>query len=216
MAHFTVIFKSLAPHVVAGFGNRPEAELAAWAASQRRFPERDLTQFTPQRQLEHWCVDQCLEAMEQSALCLVHDPNGKPMAMDTPDLHVGIAHHSGAEGCWASVALADAPIGVDIESEREQLRRIAGRFLHPDEQRAIGDDVASLAIAWAVKESMFKAHGPALDFRQDLRIQWPGHTNARTSGVEGTVHGAAGQYRVWRLEHPAGEGPVWLASGPAR
>lgn len=215
MAHFTVIFKSLAPHVAAGFGDQPEAELIEWARGQSRFPERNLTQFPPRRQLEHWCIDQCLTALGLADVQIVHDSNGKPLVQGHSQRHLSIAHHSGAEGCWATVALADAPIGIDIETEREQLRRIAARFLHPDEQAAIADDVASLAMAWAVKECMFKAHGPALDFREDLRLGWPGQSAAQTAGITGTVRGKTGQYRLRKLTHPDGLGIAWLAFGPA-
>ena len=214
MAHFTVIFKSLAPQVAAGFGNQPEAELIEWAKNQNRFPKRNLTQLPLRRQLEHWCVDQCLTALGLAVEQIVHDSNGKPLVQNHPDRHLSIAHHSGAEGCWASVALADASIGIDIETEREQLRRIASRFLHPNEQAAIGDDVAYLSMAWAVKECMFKAHGPALDFREDLRLRWPGLAAAQTAGIEGAVRGTTGQYRLRKLTHPDGLGTAWLAFGP--
>lgn len=214
MADFTVIFKSLAPGLVAGFGDRPKGELAQWAKNQRRFPERDLTKLPPHRQLEHWCVDQCLNALGEDRIAIVHDAHGKPFVQGLESLHISIAHHSNASGCWAAVVCAESPVGVDIETERQQLQRIASRFLHPDERTALGDGLASLSMAWAVKESMFKAHGPALDFREDLRIHWRDEKEACTSGIAGSVRGAEGQYRIWKLAHPNGKDWAWLACGP--
>ena len=214
MADFTVIFKSLAPLATAGFGTCDESVVAKWAATQDRFPRRDVTALPPARQLEHWCVDQAFHAIGQPELRIAHNADGKPEAIGQPGIHVSIAHHSMSDGCWAAVACHESPIGIDVEAERDQLQRIAPRFLSETERAALGASPAALAAAWAIKECMFKAFGPALDFRADLEVEWSGMETAEAAGVTGCVRGQAGRYRLNQLRMADGHAPVWLALGP--
>ena len=214
MVDFTVIFKSLAPQASAGFGTCDEAVVAKWAATQDRFPRRDVTALPPARQLEHWCVDQAFHAIGQPELRIAHTPDGKPEAIGQPGIHVSIAHHSTSDGCWAAVAYHESLIGIDVEAERDQLQRIAPRFLSETERAALGTSPAALAAAWAVKECMFKAHGPTLDFRADLEVEWSGMETAEAAGVTGYVRGQAGRYRLAQLGMADGHAPVWVALGP--
>ncbi|MGB2190645.1 MAG: 4'-phosphopantetheinyl transferase family protein [Flavobacteriales bacterium] len=214
MADFTVIFKSLAPLATAGFGECDKSGMAEWAAAQDRFPHRDVAALPPARQLEHWCVDQAFHAIGQPDLRIAHNADGKPKAVGRPEIHVSIAHHSTSDGCWAAVACSDSAIGIDVEAERDQLQRIAPRFLSETERAALGASPAALAAAWAIKECMFKAFGPALDFRADLEVEWSGMETAEAAGVTGCVRGQAGRYRLNQLRMADGHAPVWLALGP--
>jgi 4'-phosphopantetheinyl transferase EntD len=214
MAEFTVIFKSLAPLATAGFGTCDESVVAEWAAAQVRFPNRDVAALPAVRQLEHWCVDKALHAIGQSHLRIAHNAAGKPEALDRPEIYLSIAHHSTPDGCWAAVACSDSAIGIDVEAEREQLQRIAPRFLSEAERATLGTSTAALAAAWAVKECMFKAHGPALDFRADMEVNWSGIEPAGASGVTGRVRGQEGHYRLAQIQRAQGHVPVWLALGP--
>ena len=214
MAEFTVIFKSLAPLATAGFGTCDESVVAEWAAAQVRFPNRDVATLSAARQLEHWCVDKALHAIGQSDLRIGHNAAGKPEALDRPEMHLSIAHHSTSDGCWAAVACGDSAIGIDVEAEREQLQRIAPRFLSEDELRALGTSPAALAAAWAVKECMFKAHGPALDFRADMEVNWSGTEPTEASVATGRLRGEDEHYRLAQLQRVQGHAPVWLALGP--
>lgn len=214
MADFTVIFKSLAPLATAGFGSCDESVVAEWAAEQIRFPHRDVAALPPARQLEHWCVDQAFQAIGQSDLRIAHTADGKPKSLGQPEIHVSIAHHSTSDGCWAAVACNERAIGIDVEAERDQLQRIAPRFLSETEQAALGASLAALAAAWAIKECMFKAFGPALDFRADLRVEWSGMETAEATEGTGYVRGQAGRYRLAPLRMAGGHTPVWLALGP--
>ena len=214
MADFTVIFKSLAPLASAGFGTCDEAAIAEWAAAQDRFPHRDVAVLPPARQLEHWCVDQAFHAIGQPNLRIAHNADGKPEAVGRPEIHVSIAHHSTSDGCWAAVACSESPIGIDVEAERDQLQRIAPRFLSETERAALGASPSTLAPAWAIKECMFKAFGPALDFRADLEVEWSGMETAETAGVTGYVRGQAGRYRLAQLGMADVHAPVWVALGP--
>ena len=190
MADFTVIFKSLAPLATAGFGTCDEGGITEWAAVQGRFPNRDVAALTPVRQLEHWCVDQAFHAIGQPDLNIAHNAAGKPEAIDRPDIHLSIAHHSTADGCWAAVACSDSAIGIDVEAAREHLQRIAPRFLSKSERASLGTAPAELAAAWAIKECMFKAFGPALDFRTDMEVAWCGMESAEVRALRGTFEAA--------------------------
>ena len=79
MADFTVIFKSLAPLATAGFGTCDETVAAEWAATQVRYPRRDVAALPPARQLEHWCVDQAFHASRVCALHTTPKANRKPL-----------------------------------------------------------------------------------------------------------------------------------------
>ena len=214
MADFTVIFKSLAPLATAGFGTCDEAVALEWATVQVRFPNRDVAALPLARQLEHWCVDQAFHAIGQSDLRIAHNAEGKPEAIDRPEVHMSIAHHNTADGCWAAVACSNSAIGIDVEAERDQLQRIAPRFLSKSEQAALGTAPAELAAAWAIKECMFKAFGPALDFRTDLEVDWCGMEPAEAAGVTGHVRGREGRYSLAPLQRAEGHAPIWLAVGP--
>ncbi|MGB1122903.1 MAG: 4'-phosphopantetheinyl transferase family protein [Flavobacteriales bacterium] len=204
----------MAPLATAGFGTCDESVVAEWAAAQVRFPNRVVAALSATRQLEHWCVDKALHAIGQSDLRIGHNAAGKPEALDRPEMHLSIAHHSTSDGCWAAVACGDSAIGIDVEAEREQLQRIAPRFLSEDELRALGTSPAALAAAWAVKECMFKAHGPALDFRADMEVNWSGTEPTEASVATGRVKGQDGHYRLAQIQRAQGQAPVWLALGP--
>ena len=217
MADFTVIFKSLAPLATAGFGTCDEAVVAEWAVVQVRFPNRDVAALPSARQLEHWCVDQAFHAIGQPDLGITHSAEGKPDSIHRPEVHLSIAHHNTADGCWAAVACSDSAIGIDVEAERgAQLQRIARRFLSAPERAALGTSPAELAAVWAIKECMFKAFGPALDFRTDLAVDWCGMLSAEASGVTGHVRGREGRYHLAQLQRAQGHATVWVALGPVR
>ena len=215
MADFTVIFKSLAPLATAGFGTCSEAVVAQWAAVQVLFPNRDVAALPPARQLEHWCVNQAFLAIGQSDLRIAHSAEGKPEAINRPEVHLSIAHYNTVDGCWAAVACSDSAIGIDVEAERgDQLQRIAPRFLSEPERAALGTSPAELAAAWAIKECMFKAFGPALDFRSEMEVEWSGMETAEAAGVTGYVRGQEGHYRIAQMQAALLQPPVWVALGP--
>jgi nicotinamide riboside kinase len=56
------------------------------------------------------------------------------------------------------------PVGIDVEGPRNQLARVAAKFVAPEEQ---GLDLRAL---WGLKEALYKAIGlPGLQFARDLR-----------------------------------------------
>lgn len=90
---------------------------------------------------------------------LGHDPNGRPYVPTMPGVYVSVAHCS--DECL--LAVSDIPVGVDIETARPQLARIAAKFLTQSEQAVGPHDIAALMRYWTAKEAVFKCAGiPAL------------------------------------------------------
>lgn len=68
---------------------------------------------------------------------------GKPFLLDRPDIHFSISHTKNA----ILVAIADAPIGVDIEAFRSPSAALIARTMNPTEQAAIAASAATAATA---------------------------------------------------------------------
>lgn len=60
---------------------------------------------------------------------------------------------------YAIAVVGDAPLGIDVESYREQIVRIAPKFVHLNEQNFISSDKAipQLTRLWTAKEAIYKA-----------------------------------------------------------
>ena len=68
---------------------------------------------------------------------------GKPFLLDRPDIHFSISHTKSA----ILVAIADAPIGVDIEAFRSPSAALIARTMNATEQAAIAASAATAASA---------------------------------------------------------------------
>lgn len=94
---------------------------------------------------------------------LSHRPDGSP-TVDIAGVEISISH---CRTC-AVLAVADRPVGVDVETDRAQLQRVADRVMSADEVEYYSD---SLVKAWTLKEALYKAAlTPGLDFRRDIRL----------------------------------------------
>ncbi len=80
-----------------------------------------------------------------------HDGNGAPHIADCPD-HISISHCRD----MAVVAIAPEPVGIDVETWRDQLLRVTHKFLSPSEQVMVGSDPELLLRAWTTKEAVYK------------------------------------------------------------
>lgn len=86
---------------------------------------------------------------------LLHNPDGSPYIDSMPGC-LTITHSA------AHVAVAydgDHRIGIDIESPREALRRVARRFLTAEEYPVYSASMNLLLRAWTAKEAVYKAAG---------------------------------------------------------
>jgi 4'-phosphopantetheinyl transferase len=92
-----------------------------------------------------------------------HGPAGKPQLAAAPRLGVNVSH----TGDVAVVAaVADAPVGVDVEASSREVRAhaIASRFFHPSEAEHLaslgGREATDWFVAcWTAKEAVGKALG---------------------------------------------------------
>ena len=223
MPNFKVILESLAPSFTVGAFTAAPQEMMEWAENQTRFPQRNVAALPFHRQLEHRAVDLVLGHMTSDAVgksptrSVIHDANGKPQFTNDPHLFLSIAHHSHGQHCWAAVALSEAPVGCDIESLRPQLQKVSERFLSPEERLSAGENTDGLCAIWCVKESMFKAFGPSLNFREDLHVTWIGDSAAIDRGIDGLIRDVKGLYRAWRIEETDEKNTLmqfWAVCGP--
>lgn len=88
---------------------------------------------------------------------ITHEESGKPVL---DGWHISISHTKG----YAAVLLSKShEVGIDIEYVSERVKRIADRFLRPDEQ---AESVTDLLLHWCAKEAIYKLYS-----EQDLTFQ---------------------------------------------
>ena len=89
-----------------------------------------------------------------------HTPGEPPACLSHPHVHISNAKR----GRWVAFALAEQPIGVDVEVI-ELKKSIPWNVLHPNEQAWIkaGDVPRRFAHVWAGKEAYLKALGIGLN-----------------------------------------------------
>ena len=215
-------FTSSAPLALALAVQADATALLLWAKSQGRFPERDVAALPAHRQLEHYAVDVVLKRMgwEAHQMQIVHDAQLKPI-IQSEDVGmaqqaIAIAHSTEESLCHALVTIGSGAIGCDIEGEREALRTVAHRVLSPDEGTA-ESSLSRLSALWTVKESMFKAFGPGLDFRRDLRVALPTTWDPESASfwtIEGHVQSRRFHWKVSAQRSPSNGARIWLCCGP--
>lgn len=104
---------------------------------------------------------------------LTHDPDGAPRIEGLEGEWFSISHS--ADNCILAVT-RKGRIGVDTETARAQLVRVAPRFLAPCE--AVSLDIGYLLRMWTAKEAVYKAAGmPGLGL--DEIVVSDGHAQAR-------------------------------------
>ena len=99
---------------------------------------------------------------------IARDKDGKPYLAHHPNVHFNISH-SGTE---ALVAIANRPVGVDIEAVKADSNlRLARRIFSEEDYDAFvcgGATPQALAEAWVQKEAALKLSGEGIrgDFKQ--------------------------------------------------
>lgn len=90
---------------------------------------------------------------------------GAPI-VDTADRWISVAH--GGES--VAVAIADKPVGVDIESINRDFDRVAPRYM-TDAEIALSEDRRWACFVWCAKEAMYKLYGRrGVELRGELRV----------------------------------------------
>ena len=108
----------------------------------------------------------CLQenGIKTEDLNIVRNSHGKPYFEDS-DIFFSISHTSK----YFAVAIADAEIGIDIESKdmsEDKMQNIAKRFFLPSEAESISDRESFLRI-WTFKEAYAKMKGVPLSLVVD-------------------------------------------------
>lgn len=96
-------------------------------------------------------------------------PSGKPV-LSVPGLHVSISH----AGDYAAVALADSPIGIDVEKMGQRVQRIRQKFMNEGEVAQLQNEADTdwMHVVWSAKEALFKFHPEGnIDFREHLHLK---------------------------------------------
>lgn len=119
------------------------------------------------------------DARLDPALPVQTGAHGKPYLPGAPGFHFSIAH------CGARVicAVADCPVGADLERERPLRRDIAPKICTPAEREAVRGP-SDLFALWTGKEAAVKAVG--LGFALPPRAVEVGLDEARALSVGGT------------------------------
>ena len=90
---------------------------------------------------------------------------GAPI-VDTADRWISVAH--GGES--VAVAIADNPVGVDIESLSRDFDRVAPRYM-TEAEIALSEDRRWACFVWCAKEAMYKLYGRrGVELRGELRV----------------------------------------------
>ena len=125
----------------------------------------------PQKQLEWLAARQAAQTLLQhfnEPFNGIHkDKHGKPYCVES-HFHLSLAH-----SFPYAVAIIDhqKPVGIDIEKPRQQLQRIAPKYLNDSEEIAADQDLTKLCWYWAAKETLYKIYGrKRLVFKRNLAI----------------------------------------------
>ena len=98
--------------------------------------------------------------LDNKQLVFATNAFGKPFLVSNPSVHFNISH----AGYYVACAVADEPIGIDIEHIRPVDLKIVERFFSPDEAAYIasGKQLTLFYEVWTKKESQIKWDGKGL------------------------------------------------------
>lgn len=115
-----------------------------------------LTRGLTRRQAELNASEKMIKKRFGQSASLEHDPEGRPFISGARfDGMISISHS--ADQCILAVTSSqEASIGVDTETWREQLLRVASKFLSAEEL-TVYTTPKLLLLAWTTKEAVYKA-----------------------------------------------------------
>lgn len=110
-------------------------------------------------------VRQLLKKAGYTPADLYYNSNGRPHLKD--GMHISITHSFE----FAGIIVSNAPVGIDIEKQREKIGRIAGKFSGYELDFTALDDVRRLTVIWCVKESLYKQFATnGLSFKDHISV----------------------------------------------
>lgn len=130
----------------------------------------------PRRKAEFAAVDLALDHLGEVDAILQHDSNGRPQ-LARAKWNISISHALDQQSTrHVAVLLSENPCGIDIETFRPQLERVAPRVFTQRERDSINSvqdawsQQALRCLIWTVKEAAWKAFGPALAFETEIEL----------------------------------------------
>lgn len=119
---------------------------------------------------ERKAVCRMIKAVFGQDAVLKHRPDGSPY-LENHRVCISVSHSRR----YACIAVSpDRHIGIDIEEQRSQLRRVAPRVMSDKEMAVYGHKDNMLLRAWTLKEALYKAAlTPGLDYRKDIILPLP-------------------------------------------
>jgi 4'-phosphopantetheinyl transferase len=126
-----------------------------------------------------------------------HLANGKPIV--TGGWHISFSHTED----WVALAVADAPVGIDIQGPDEKLLRIAPKFCSAHELawlEGLPQPMEGALTIWSAKEAVFKVYGENIEFAEEMsaHLQHPSqsHFDVMYNGDHGEAH-----FRMHQMQH---------------
>lgn len=179
-----------------------EADLLACLSDKAMYADGLAKLKAPHRRIEWLAVRVLLAHLMGCEAEVAYMPNGRPYLVGN-QYSLSISHTKG----YVAVLLSSSTslVGIDIEQTGERVRKVAHKFIGPNEKITLydGSDVWSLLLHWSAKESMFKClDTPEVDFIAHLHIhpfqvQASGTFQAHESRTPSTQ-----EYSIHYLLHP--------------
>ena len=134
--------------------------------------EEGLSRFTSEKRKLEWLAVRALlkELLYGEEKEIAYHPSGRPYLVDGSG-GISFSHTKGY------VAVAYSPyedVAIDIEHYSDRVRKVAHKFIRPDEQPSIQraeDELTGLLLHWCAKETLYKLiDTPGIDFLKDFLI----------------------------------------------
>lgn len=166
-----------------------------------------LPEAATRREAEKAAVEALLRHAFPEGAVLCHTPEGAPYLKDNP-VHISISH---SRSRAALAVCAEAPVGVDVETLRDQLARVAPRVLSEAELADYGTTAEGLLRAWTLKEALYKAAGvPGVDFRTGINLPVAAAGHKKNEATVATPGGAAKRFAILAADAEGGEGVAFV------
>ncbi len=110
---------------------------------------------------------------------LIYDEFGKPHLKDKK--YISITHSYTFSGI---IIADDTPVGIDIEMQRDKIKKIAHKFTPIKKYTEIGENlIKKLTVVWGAKESLYKIYGKKkLRFLEHIFIDYFSLKQNKTKG----------------------------------
>lgn len=163
------------------------------------YPQREIMSMPIDKISELYAVTQCVtDLLRETNWHIQHEKSGAACLFENLEksvLSISISHTvekmENGGVAYAAVILSREleKIGVDIVLKDDpRIKRVANRVMRDEEI-----ETGRLAEVWACKEAMYKALGPLLDYKRDLKVEF----NLENSDI---IEGAGYKWKIYNEE----------------